>query len=85
MSYHVRNIPRGTFGEFDKIMEEVIELQDSIEQDAKIMAINELADIIGAIEGYVEKHHPNITLADLIKMKDLTKNAFLSGSRISKE
>ena len=84
MSYHIREIPRGTYGEFDKIYEEVIELQDSIEQNAKIMEINELADLIGAIEGYLENYHPDIGLDDLIKMKDITKRAFLSGTRVSR-
>lgn len=83
MSYHVNEIPRGEYGEISKIVEEVLELQDAEEQGAKLMALNELADIIGAVEGYLNKHHPSLTLADLLKMKDLTAKAFASGHRSS--
>jgi hypothetical protein len=39
-----------------------------------------MADLIGAIEAYAEKRY-NLTLDDLIKMKDLTKSAFVEGKR----
>lgn len=81
MSYHIRKIPRGEFGEISKIVEEFWELVDADEQQAEVMIINELSDLIGAIEGYLNKHHPSITLNDLIKMKELTARAFESGHR----
>lgn len=84
MSYHVADIPRGEFGEVSKIVEEVLELQDAVDQGAELMALNELSDIIGAIEGYLEKHHPTLTLPDLLKMKELTARAFKSGHRTGK-
>lgn len=84
MSYHINEIPRGEYGEVSKIVEEVLELQDAEEQGAKLMAINELADIIGAVEGYLIKHHPSFKLEDLLIMKDLTAKAFKSGHRTSK-
>jgi multimeric flavodoxin WrbA len=84
MSYHVNVIPRGVYGESSKILEEVLELQDAEEQGAKLMALNELADIIGAVEGYLMKHYPVFDLDDLLKMKDLTANAFRSGHRSTK-
>ncbi len=43
------------------------------------MLLVELADLIGAIEGYCTKH--NITLDDLITMKEATKRAFSDGTR----
>lgn len=85
MTYHVTDIPRGEFGEVSKIVEEVLELQDAEEQGAKLMALNELADIVGAVEGYLIKHHPSFTLADIIQMKDLTARAFKSGARKAKD
>lgn len=85
MTYHVTDIPRGEFGEVSKIVEEVLELQDAEEQGAKLMALNELADIIGAVEGYLVKHHPSFTLADILQMKDLTARAFKSGARKAKD
>lgn len=85
MTYHLAKIPRGVFGEVSKIYEEVAELNDATGQGAKIMALCECADIIGAVEGYLEKHHPGVTLADVLQMKDLTKRAFQSGARQDKE
>jgi hypothetical protein len=40
-----------------------------------------LCDLIGAIEAYAEKF--NLTIEDLIKMKNLTKSAFVEGKRKS--
>ncbi len=79
MGYHINKIERGQFGEFSKIKEEFLEAEDAIEQGNKIMLLVELADLIGAIEGYCENH--NITLSDLIKMKEATKRAFTDGTR----
>jgi phosphoribosyl-ATP pyrophosphohydrolase len=81
MGYHKDTIPKGKYGTSSKIMEEVLELIDSEKQDAKIMALNELADIIGAVRGYLVQNHPTMTLDDLIKMADLTKSAFEDGQR----
>ena len=43
------------------------------------MLLVELSDLLGAIEGYCEKH--NMKLEDLIKMKEATKRAFNDGTR----
>ena len=79
--YHLVEIKRGTFGEVSKIQEEVLELEDAIVQKNKIMALNELADIIGAVEGYLLKNYKDLSFDDLIKMKDCTKRAFENGRR----
>lgn len=79
--YHMTEIPRGVFGEPSKIAEEFHEFEDAIAQDNPVMAIQELSDLIGAIQGYVAKY--NLTLNDLIKMTDATKRAFESGHRKS--
>lgn len=81
MSYHLQPIPRGEFGESSKVLEEVLELQDAEAQGARVMALNELADIVGAVEGYLERHFPGLTMVDLLTMKDLTARAFRSGAR----
>ncbi len=81
--YHLRDIPRGEFGEVSKIREEFEEFLESLEQNNPIMALVELSDMIGAIEGYAEKHH-NIKLDDIIALKTATHRAFKSGSRIPK-
>lgn len=79
MSYHTIQIDKGVLGEFSKIKEEFQELEDAVNQENKVLQICELCDLIGAIEIYSEKF--NLSLQDLIKMKDSTKNAFKSGTR----
>lgn len=82
--YHVRHIPRGTYGELSKIKEEIEEIEDSIEQGCKIMELVELSDLYGAIEGYLEQHHPSVSMDDLRSMSAVTKRAFRSGARCTK-
>ena len=82
MGYHLKEIKKGIFGEFSKIEEELTECQDAIEQNNKIMTLVELSDLIGAIEGYIQKNF-KMELSDLITMKDATHRAFNSGKRTS--
>lgn len=77
--YHNRKIKKGILGESSKITEEYEEFTESLEQNNPLMAILELADLIGAIEAYAIKY--NFTLADLIKMKETTERAFKTGYR----
>jgi phosphoribosyl-ATP pyrophosphohydrolase len=79
MGYHKRKIKKGKLGEFSKIKEEFEELTDAVEQDISPLIICELCDMIGAIEMYAKRW--NLSLDDLIKMKDLTKSAFEEGKR----
>lgn len=80
MGYHKRTITKGKFGEFSKIQEEIEEVLDAHEQQHSLLILCELADLIGAIEGYVNTKH-DISLNDLIKMKDSTHSAFKEGYR----
>ena len=79
MGYHRIRIPKGKLGEFSKISEEYLELFDAVEQDNKILEICEMCDLVGAIEAYANKF--NLTLEDIIKMKDANKHAFEDGTR----
>lgn len=84
--YHLATIPRGELGESSKILEEVLELQDAESQGCRIMGLCELADIYGALQAYLEKHHPvdgsnGIDMDDLERMAFLTRRAFESGRR----
>jgi len=81
MGYHKAKIEKGKLGEISKIVEEIEELKDSVDQSCKIMALVELSDIYGAIESYLEVHHPGITMSDLQNMSNITKGAFKDGSR----
>lgn len=81
MGYHVREIPRGEFGEISKIQEEWEEFIDSIGQGNHLMALMELSDLFGAIEAWLSQYHPSITIRDLLKMTDATRRAFLDGTR----
>jgi hypothetical protein len=81
IGYHLTKIDRGEFGEPSKIFEEVEEFRDSLMQNNTIMALTELSDVIGAIEGWLGKYHPTVTLGDLLRMKETTARAFASGHR----
>lgn len=79
--YHIKQFDRGAYGESSKILEEVQELQDAEAQGARVMALHELADIIGAVDGYRAKHFPDISFDDIVKMFHITKRVFESGRR----
>lgn len=78
--YHYNDITKGKFGEFSKIVEEFEELVDANEQKNPIMVLQELSDMVGAMEAYTTKYY-NITLQDVIRMSAATKRAFESGDR----
>lgn len=81
MSYHITHITKGTLGELSKIQEELFEAIDAENQNCDIMVLLELSDMIGAVESYLQKHHPTISVDSLKKMSDITKRAFASGHR----
>jgi len=81
MGYHLRKIKKGEYGEISKIQEELDELYDAIGQDNKIMAMCELSDIYGALEGYLKNYFPDLTMEDLKTMSEATKRAFEDGDR----
>lgn len=82
MGYHKNIIPEGKFGEFSKIKEEFLEAEDAFENNNPIMLLQELSDLIGAIEGFAKNY--NISLNELIIMKNITEKVFLDGTRKSK-
>ena len=79
--YHVATIARGEFGQPSKILEEAEELVDAWEQNCKVMALVELADMIGAIKGFLNNYFPGIELSDLEIMASITQRAFENGHR----
>ena len=83
--YHIADIPRGTFGEFSKIEEELAEVKDAIDQNNKIMALVELSDMLGAVEGYLNNHFPDFSIDDLITMSRTTQRAFVNGQRVPRD
>lgn len=85
MGYHKRKIRKGVFGEISKIQEELDELVDANEQGVKIMELVEIADLYGAIQGYLKEHHPGVSMKDIKKMSKRTKSAFEDGTRKSSE
>jgi hypothetical protein len=80
MGYHKKEITKGLIGEFSKIKEEFLELEDSFEENDKILQICELTDLIGAIEEYSNNKF-NISLEDLIIFSNKTKSAFKENKR----
>jgi len=80
MGYHIKEIERGVFGDFSKIEEEWEELIDARSQNAIILELCEIADLYGAISGYVEKRF-GMSMDDIKKMSELTSSAFKDGER----
>lgn len=81
MTYHLTEIPKGEVGELSKVQEELDEAIDAQQQGASVMVLIELSDLIGAVDLYLQKYHPSITINDLKKMSDITQRAFKSGRR----
>jgi len=74
MTHHVKAIPKGQLGEETKILEEMEEFKDALQQGSTILALTELSDLLGAIEHYLKRY--NMTLADLYKLNEITQRAF---------
>lgn len=81
IGYHVAFIARGQFGFPSKVLEETQEFMDAISQNNPLMALQELSDLYGAIKGYLQTHHPTITMEDLATMSEATRRAFAGGHR----
>jgi hypothetical protein len=80
--YHQKTIEKGVIGYFSKVKEEFEELEDAVEQGARIMELCEIADLYGALEAYVEMQYL-MSMEDVKVMSDLTKKAFKDGTRQS--
>jgi len=81
MGYHTRSFDKGEYGEVSKIKEEWEEFLDAHAQGARVLELCELADMYGAMAGYVEKNFPGMTMFDVIMMADMTRSAFKDGER----
>jgi hypothetical protein len=79
MAYHKRQITKGTLGETSKIREELEELEDSLEQNNKIMALVELSDLYGALKAVAI--NLGVTMKDVRIMHKATESAFKDGTR----
>ena len=77
--YHKNKIVKGVYGDISKVQEEIDEYVDAKEQGVTIMETLELSDIYGALEAVADKY--KLSMLDLKKMSDLTKDAFKSGKR----
>lgn len=79
--YHLTPIIKGQLGEPSKIREELQELEDAFAQKDRILMLVELADMYGAMELFLEKHLPGMTMEDLKKFSHTTRRAFENGRR----
>ena len=79
--YHLVKIPKGELGELSKLREELTEAEDAEEQQSTIMVLVELSDLYGAMEAYLARHHPTITMDDLKTFAAITRRAFANGRR----
>jgi phosphoribosyl-ATP pyrophosphohydrolase len=71
------------YGKFSKIKEEFEELQDAVDQGNKILTMVEIADLYGAIEGYVIAQ--GIEMKDVVEFSNATKAMFWEGIRLAKK
>ncbi len=69
------------YGHFSKIEEEFHELKDAMNQQDRVLALVELSDLIGAIDGFLKNEFKTIDFNDIIKFSKLTQNAFETGDR----
>jgi hypothetical protein len=81
MAYHIRKIQKGTIGFSSKIREELEELEDAEAQGNKVLALCELADLVGAIDCYLKVHFHQVNIDDLHKMAKANAKAFQKGER----
>ena len=81
--YHINQIPKGENGELSKLREEIYEALDAEMQGSKVMVLVELSDLYGAMQLYLERHFPGMSMNDLRIMSDITKRVFQSGHRKS--
>ena len=81
--YHLRDIsPKGEPGSLNKVLEELDELKEAMEQENPIMALVEASDVALALEQYIQANiAEEIGMADLFAMAEATKRAFESGER----
>jgi hypothetical protein len=74
--YHKRDIRKGSYGEPSKIREELDELEDALEQNNRIMALMELSDIYGALEGVAISL--GVSMKEVATMAECTRRAIQS-------
>ena len=79
--YHLIPVRRGELGELSKIQEELDELADATAQGSRVLMAVELADLVGALELFIEKHVPGMTLQDAVAFSKITRRAFENGTR----
>ena len=79
IGYHKVHIEKGEYGNISKVEEELHELKDAIEQDSTILAMVELSDLYGALEGLAETL--GVTMEQVIRFSNITKRAFTNGYR----
>lgn len=79
--YHLVHIPKGELGELSKVREELSEAEDAEGQNSAIMVLVELSDMYGAMEAYLARHHPTLTMTDLKTFAAITRRAFANGRR----
>ena len=81
MGYHKTKIKKGELGKLSKIQEELDELQDAQKQGVRILMLCEIADLIGAIQAYLDNHLEGFKIQDALEMAGLTASAFKEGKR----
>lgn len=94
IGYHISEIEKGVVGEYSKIIEEINELIDAENQNARIMILVELSDLVGSIFLYVKKNDLDFDLKlpfskdkdkNNVSSKTLLKTALMLRHQINKQ
>ena len=76
MGYHIRNITRGTLGEWSKVSEEIEEIIDALEQNLKPMVLIELCDCLGAIHSHANNHEKEFNFENWVYVTSTERNQY---------
>lgn len=81
MGYHARDVKKGEYGKFSKVIEEFEELLDAHDQEDPVLELCEMSDLIGAMDGYAVSNY-GIGIDKLVSFMCKTKQSFKEGKRI---
>jgi hypothetical protein len=76
---------RGVYGQFSKLEEEFAEMKEAYENSDSIALLTESSDFIGALEEFIEKQFPPLTLNDLILHSNNKKKAYAEGKLVNRD
>lgn len=71
----VPGVPRGIEGQVSRIKQCALELADAHESKNPVMALTDAAGLVMAVRDWLDKHHPSMTLPDLLTFGEAVRAA----------